>query len=856
MRIDHILCFILLPLGCWSQVNEDFSDGDFTTGPNWMGNNLSFIVNEAEQLQLDETNTGVAHLSTISHTTRNGTWEFDVKMKFNPSSQNFCRVYLISDLPDLAGELNGYYVQIGGSKDEVSLHRQNISNHIKIITGTSGFLDTTNVEVNIRVTRNHLSTWSLFAKYSTHHQFQLVGTVEDTVHFRANYFGFHCQFTSSRAKAFFFDNILVEGEPFKDTKPPQILSLKVLGNRKLEVLMSEPVQALSFSQFMVTNLGSPIELLQTAFNTWEMTFPIPFQIGVRYLLNATELKDLAGNTSSSSLEFSFWKTGIAEVHDLIFSEIMADPSPAIQLPEKEYLEIHNRSNKAVNLLGWTIADATKQVTLPEYIMVPGSYLVLCPNTNVNQQSDSLNLLGLASWPTLNNGDDLITLADSTEKIIHFVNYQDSWYRSNLKKFGGWSLEMIDVNYPCTGAPNWAASTSITGGTPGILNSVATDNPDLSPPVIIRTFAPTNGELQFTFDQVLSITPNNQEEIIIEPTIRIDTFFVNSFTEPELTIQLDDTLVEGVIYQVTITGFADCNENIGLNPGSKTPVALAQLSDSADLVINEILFNPRPLGVGFVELYNRSTKALNLKNWRFARWQSGILADFNLLTDDNHMIYPGEYRVFTESVEKLRNQYPAYSPVSMVEVRDLPALGDKQGSIILVEPLGSIVDGFQYHESMHHPLLTDRNGVSLERASPNQPTNEPNNWYSAAEASGYATPGKRNSQRFHTQMVSGLTIAPKLISPLSGRYPAYTRISFQLDKPGNTGSIIIFDSQGHVVKTLLNNAVLPVTGSYQWDGTDDKTRRVPMGYYLVLFKVSQRQGQAWQALQTVVVAPEF
>jgi hypothetical protein len=856
MRIDQKFCYILLlPLGCWGQVNEDFQDGDLSADPRWIGNTHSFIVNSARKLQLDETDGGVAYLSTVSHTTEDAIWEFDVEMRFNPSSRNFCQVYLFSDLADLDGELNGYYIRIGGSLDEISLYRQDESQHIKIIEGDHGFVDSADVKVAIRVTHDS-GIWSLSAKYLTLDQFQLVGTIEDRKHFRANYFGFLCQFTSTRSKAFLFDNILVEGKSFVDKEPPQIMSIKVLDDRRLKVLMSEPVKVPSFSQFLVRPLGSPIELLQTANKNWELTFSVPFENGNSYILEVTDLKDLAGNTSTISWSFSYWETGTAEEHDLIISEIMADPSPAVQLPDKEYLEIYNRSNKAVNLRGWTISDATKQVVLPEYMVVPGSYLILCPRTDVDQQPDSLNTLRLTSWPTLNNVEDLITLSDSTGKIIHYVNYQNTWYRSNLRKLGGWSLEMIDVNYPCTGAPNWTASKANSGGTPGKINSVATDNPDLSPPEIISTFATNSQELQITFDQALNLSSNAQEEIIIEPAIRVDTFFTFSFAKPDLTVLLQDTLVEGVIYQIITTGFTDCNENTGFNSGPKTSIGLPQSPDSADLVINEILFNPRPLGVRFVELYNRSSKALNLKNWRFARWQSQTLVDFTPLTFENLMIYPGEYQVFTQSVEKLRNQYPACTNISMVEVADLPALGNKKGSIVLVEPAGRIVDELQYHESMHHPLLTDPNGVSLERAAPNEPTNDPSNWHSAAEGSGYATPGKQNSQSFQAPVASGFTINPKIISPLSGRYPSYARISFHLGQPGNTGSVIIFNTQGHVIKTLVNNSILPVSGSFQWDGTDDNARRVPMGYYLVLFKVAERNGRAKQSLQTVVVAPNY
>ncbi len=39
----------------------------------------------------------------------------------------------------------------------------------------------------------------------------------------------------------------------------------------------------------------------------------------------------------------------AETADIIISEIMADPLPSVSLPEKEYLEITNRTDFSFNL---------------------------------------------------------------------------------------------------------------------------------------------------------------------------------------------------------------------------------------------------------------------------------------------------------------------------------------------------------------------------------------------------------------------------------------------------------------------------------------------------------------------------
>lgn len=856
MKFGSVLCGFLIHLTVWGQITEDFSDGNFDKSPAWNGDPGSFVVNKQGQLQLNGTGSGLAYLSTASPTSNEASWEFEVGMAFNPSARNLCRVYLISDLRNLGGDLNGYYVRIGGSEDEISLYRQDISKHTKIIDGVDGLVNKDSVSVVIRVTRDLLGTWRLYTKsLDNAAELQLIGEVVDNKHLRANFFGFYCRFTSTRSSGFFLDNIRVKGRAFVDALPPEILSLRVLDRQSLEVNLDEPIQLPEVHQFQVVGLGFPTSVERSSYNAWELSFPFLFKNSGRYTLEITNLKDLSGNAASFLLEFQFWETAQPRRHDIVISEIMADPSPALQLPETEYLEIYNRSDKAFNLKGWTLSDATKTVALPEYQVLPGFFVVLSPENNEDQLPLS-NSLELSSWLALNNSDDLIMLADSTGEIIHFVSYSDNWYRSSLKKHGGWSLEMIDLNYPCSGASNWTAASAASGGTPGEKNSVATDNPDLTPPVIVNTLATGPHQVRITFDQALSTNRGQSHQISFKPAIAIDTFFIQSAVIPEVTVLLKDSLEKGTIYQVTATRFADCHQNVNFQSGLTAPVGLAQSPDSADMVINELLFNPRPLGVRFIELFNRSSKALNLRNWRFARRQNQALVDFTILTNEDHMIYPGEYRVFTIDPEKLKNQYPASSGVSMVTVDDLPSLGDKEGSVVLVSLTGKIIDALQYHHDMHHPLLIDENGVSLERASPNMETNDPNNWYSGSESTSYATPGLQNSQFFQDSPNAEFLVEPRIISHLSVQFPTYARIVFNLDQPGYSGSILIFNQQGFLVRTLVNNSILPAAGFYQWDGTDDHARRVSIGYYVVLFQLSQPDGRTTSWRETMVVAPAF
>ncbi len=58
---------------------------------------------------------------------------------------------------------------------------------------------------------------------------------------------------------------------------------------------------------------------------------------------------------------------------------------------------------------------------------------------------------------------------------------------------------------------------------------------------------------------------------------------------------------------------------------------------------------------------------------------------------------------------------------------------------LTDRSGALSDHFAYREQMHFDLLKDKEGVSLERLSPDGASDDPRNWHSAASAVGYATP---------------------------------------------------------------------------------------------------------------------
>jgi hypothetical protein len=110
------ILLILLPLWGFSQLFENFDDGDFTSNPPWSGNIEDFVVNEEKRLQLNkEGEEAVSTLYTSNAIVDSVSWEFFIKLSFSPSANNNAKVYLIADQVDLNGPLNGYFLQFGES---------------------------------------------------------------------------------------------------------------------------------------------------------------------------------------------------------------------------------------------------------------------------------------------------------------------------------------------------------------------------------------------------------------------------------------------------------------------------------------------------------------------------------------------------------------------------------------------------------------------------------------------------------------------------------------------------------------------------------------------------------------------
>ncbi len=319
----------------------------------------------------------------------------------------------MADQADPSGALNGYFVTIGESNDEISLYRQTGSTFLKIIDGRDGILNRSTIEIKIRVVRDAATGWQLFTDLGVTGNYFLEGTVEDNNFQTSNYFGLLCVYTATRSDKFFFDDFDVRGDASKDDIPPSLVSLETKSSHELNLLFSEPLDAggaTNVENFTVSPaVGRPASaVLASDQQTLVLKFDRDFSENALSVLTIAGIADLSGNLMAPlNREFFFVPPLNVDQKAVIVTEIFADPSPAVGLPESEFVEIYNRHEQAFNLAGWKFTDQSSSATLPDLILAPGEYLVLTSENSVFPVSEKV--LRLANFPSLNNSGDVLIL---------------------------------------------------------------------------------------------------------------------------------------------------------------------------------------------------------------------------------------------------------------------------------------------------------------------------------------------------------------------------------------------------------------------------------------------------------------
>jgi hypothetical protein len=380
-------------------------------------------------------------------------------------------------------------------------------------------------------------------------------------------------------------------------------------------------------------------------------------------------------------------------YDVVIDEIMADPSPTIGLPGNEWLELKNTTTAPINLQNWRIGDAAGQSgPMPNFILQPDSFVIVCTGSAVTAMSAFGTTIAVTSFPSLDNDGDQLFLRAANGRTIHAVSYTSGWYQNEVKKDGGWTLEMTDTKSPCAGSSNWKASVSTTGGTPGKKNSVDAVNSDVIAPQLKRAYTTDNVTIILVYDEpVDSLSGATLANYTIDggATLLSASSLAPLFNLVQL--KTSTPLAANTVYNISAGNVMDCKGNT-IGTGSKVKVGLPVDAAAGEWIINEILFNPRSTAYDYVEFYNNSNKIFDAAKLYIAnRNSTGVISSIKVLSTGPFYIFPGDYIVETEDDINLAMQYLVKNPGNVLLVSSPPPFSDDEGTVVALNFQGNVVD---------------------------------------------------------------------------------------------------------------------------------------------------------------------
>ena len=842
-----------------AQFTDDFSDGDFTSSPTWSGDNSLFVI-DANQLRSNSPGAATYYLSTPSTLALDAQWEFTIDFQLSTSGANYSDVYLMSDNADLNLTLNGYYIKIGGTPDEISLYKTVAGTSTLLIDGTDGTINSSSSNLfNIRVKRTVGNDWTLDIDDGATGAYITDGTVNDNSVTTSTHFGVYIDQSSAAGavNGHYFDNFSVGSIPV-DITAPTLVSATAISFTEVDVLFDEAVD-LSTSQSVVNytadgGLGSPSSATIDAGDPAlvHLSFATSFVNGQAYVLSVSNVEDLVGNAMSTGNEgFMYFVPDTPSYREVVINEMLPDPTPQIGLLDAEFVELHNATtSKYFDLSGWELTDGASTGTIGSYALGPGEYVILVATGDVANFSPIWpNVVGVSSFPSLNNAGETVTLKDAGSNLVDEVAYTDSWYRDASKEDGGWSLEQINPDLPCSSSNNWRASTGVDGGTPGSVNSIFNNTPDTTSPSLVGISVLNNVTLLAHFDEEVT----NTGTFTIAPLVSVASATVSASDAKDVVISLGAALDTGTIYLASVSGTDDCSGNI-LTAGEASFI-LPHIPIAGDLIINEVLFNPFTGGSDFVEVYNNSPRYIDVYGFYLADFSSDTISNAKFV-DANFVLRPEGYIVFTEDSSAVKGDYLNARSGRFVQT-DLPTYSNEAGDVYLILPNDSVSDNFSYHEDMHFGLINDPNGISLERIDFGRATNDAANWHSAAETEGFATPGYENSQYFPGTITEEMvSLDPEIFSPDNDGFEDVINIYYSMEKPGYVGNLTIYDAKGRLVKALVENELLATNGTFTWDGVTENRLKARIGAYILYFEVFNTDGVVSSVKKPFVVAGSF
>jgi hypothetical protein len=379
-------------------------------------------------------------------------------------------------------------------------------------------------------------------------------------------------------------------------------------------------------------------------------------------------------------------------------------------------------------------------------------------------------------------------------------------------------------------------------------------PDVTAPTLISATALTSSTLDVLFNEAVDIaTSQAMANYVVNNSVGSPLTAIRDATNLALVhLTFASNFPLRTNLQLTVNGVRDLSANAISNATTTFTFFVVQ---QKDIVLNEILFNPTPTSNDYVELYNNTNFTIDLKNVKIAnRNTAGQVSSIKTLTTNSYFLAPQRFVVITEDSALVKANYIVQNLNAFIIVPTMPSFNDDKSSVLILNAQGDVVDELKYDEKWHFSLITNREGVALERIDYNAPTQSQENWHSAATSVGYGTPTYKNSQyKINDQLQGEITTTPEIVSPDNDGMDDFAIVNYSFPQPGYVANITIFDAAGRVVRNLQRNALCGIRGSFRWDGLGEKNQQIATGIYIIYTEVFNLDGKKKRFKNTMVVA---
>ncbi|OGV12493.1 MAG: hypothetical protein A2440_14665 [Stygiobacter sp. RIFOXYC2_FULL_38_25] len=444
----------------------------------------------------------------------------------------------------------------------------------------------------------------------------------------------------------------------------------------------------------------------------------------------------------------------ASYTDVVVNEIMYKQSN----DEPEWIELYNRTDHTVNLKNWRVTDSSSDetITTKDFLLQPNEYVVVSSDAAItNYYTNSLNVI-VSKLPLLNDGGDDIIIKSNTNSTVDSVKYSSTWGGNT----GGKSLERVSFDVSSAEAANWKTSVSKYRATPSKINSVSTKNHDLS----VKNFSTTA--------MYAEIGKTIQLKAVIENLGKNTeaSYSVKLFRDMNLNGLMDDDEKLDEIIGANIASLATAEFNFTV--GSFVPgpnqffVRVDLLTDEfiennfaickinavqlnelpGDLVVNEIMYSPTSSEPEWIEIYNKSSKQINLNGYQLVNSTSK-----NKVVTKNVILNPEEYFVITRD----SSMYQTYPKLSKFSIATFANLGNSKDKVAILDSLDRTIDSLEYKNTWGGAV-----GKSLERIDWVRASADSTNWKTSFNELG-GTPGSVNS---HSQKKFDIAVSKIIFAP--------------------------------------------------------------------------------------------